>query len=246
MAIPVYAESSTADWPSGKYRLIATLERGGAAAGAAAEFTVTDPAEMPKVEGEITLWGDDPQLAAWLGEHGIRTRPFDPARTGQETILIGERPPAGGEQAFAQLAARVSGGATAIFLSPALFSGRSAPLPAPLPHTARLASLASGIYHKDEWAKRHPIFAGLPSGLMDYGIYRELIGSLCWTGLDASAEAIAGAIHAAPAYESGLMVAETRSGSGRVILNTLRIRESLGATPVAERLLRNMLIYAGR
>jgi len=35
-------------------------------------------------------------------------------------------------------------------------------------------------------------------------------------------------------------------GKGKVILNSLRIRETLGGEPVAERLLRNMLRYAGR
>jgi len=33
-------------------------------------------------------------------------------------------------------------------------------------------------------------------------------------------------------------------GHGKLILNTLRIRENLGVDPVAERLLRNMLNYA--
>jgi hypothetical protein len=35
-------------------------------------------------------------------------------------------------------------------------------------------------------------------------------------------------------------------GAGHFILNTLRIRETLGKDPVAERLLRNMLRYAAR
>jgi len=34
-------------------------------------------------------------------------------------------------------------------------------------------------------------------------------------------------------------------GAGRMVLNTLHIREHLGRQPVAERLLRNMLRYAG-
>ena len=42
----------------------------------------------------------------------------------------------------------------------------------------------------------------------------------------------------------GLTAAVYRLGKGRIILNTLRIRENLGSHPVAERLLRNMLIYA--
>jgi hypothetical protein len=37
------------------------------------------------------------------------------------------------------------------------------------------------------------------------------------------------------------MVAVYHIGAGRVLLNTLRIRENLPDNPVAERLLRNML-----
>jgi hypothetical protein len=48
------------------------------------------------------------------------------------------------------------------------------------------------------------------------------------------------------AYSSGLLVAVHNLGAGRFILNTLFIRDNLGTHPAAERLLRNMLRYAGR
>jgi hypothetical protein len=247
IAFPVFAESVPADWPSGKYRFVATMERGGAPAGAAAEFTVTDPAEMPKVEAEVVLWGEDPQLAAWLRDHAIRTRPFDAARAGREVILVGGAPASGGAQAFADLAAHAAAGSTVIFLSPSIFPvGEHGPLPAPIPNGARIWPLMSGIYHKEEWAKRHPIFDGLPAGLMDYAVYGGLISDKAWLGLDPSADAVAGAIHAAPGtgYQSGLLVSVFKSGRGRVIVNTLHIRDGLGKSPVAERLLRNMLNFA--
>ena len=49
---------------------------------------------------------------------------------------------------------------------------------------------------------------------------------------------------AAPAYSSGLFLAVHKFGAGRFILNTLLIRTHLNDNPVAERLLRNLLIYA--
>jgi hypothetical protein len=103
---------------------------------------------------------------------------------------------------------------------------------------------ASGRFHSNEWAKRHPIFDGLPSGgLMDYTFYREIIPDTVPAGQDPPAEAVAGAIKASQDYSSGLMLAVYKSGAGRFILNTLRIRENLGSHPVAERLLRNLLNY---
>ena len=79
---------------------------------------------------------------------------------------------------------------------------------------------------------------------MDLTFYRELIPDLVWAGQQPPAEALAGAINTSQAYSSGLLVAVHELGAGRVILNTLAIRDQLGRHPAAERLLRNMLRYA--
>ena len=250
MVLPVFAEEVTIDGPPGKYRFMATFERGAAAAGEAVEFYMADPAQMPPVETEVVLWGQDAELARWLIEHGIRMRLWSPSPpTGREVILASHTAaPPGGSMAFAELAKRIACGSTVVFLSPAVFAGDNQPTAlVPLPNKGALAVIPNWLYHKDEWCKRHPIFEGLPAGgLMDYTFYREIIPDVVWSGLDPPAEAIAAGINASQGYSSGLMVAVYNLGSGRFILNTLRIRENLGSNPVAERLLRNMLNYAAR
>jgi hypothetical protein len=110
-----------------------------------------------------------------------------------------------------------------------------------------VAGLPSWLYHKDEWAKNHPIFEGLPAGdLMDYTFYREIIPDAAWTGQDPPAEVVAGAINTSIDYSAGLLVSVHSLGAGRFILNTLHIRENLGQNPAADRLLVNMLRYAAR
>ncbi len=256
LAATCFAEEIAIDGPSGKYRFLATFERGAAAAGGTTEFHVTDPAEMPPVETEIVLWGDDPQLAHWLAGHGIRTRPFSPgpaagaetgARARRETILASSTPPApGGATVFAELARRIASGSSVVFLAPQIFARGDQPTAwLPLPQKGTLSPIRGWLYLKDEWSKRHPIFDGLPSdGLMDYDYYRELVPDLVWQGQDPPTEAVAGAIKASQDYASGLTVAVHRLGAGRMVLNTLLIRENLGRHPAAERLLRNMLRYA--
>ena len=102
------------------------------------------------------------------------------------------------------------------------------------------------LYHKDDWAKNHPIFDGLPAGcILDHAFYREIIPSTGWTGQDVPAEVVAGAINTV-GLQFRPAVAVYDLGAGRFTLNTLRIRENLGGDPVAERLLRNMLRYAAR
>ncbi|NQU12358.1 glycoside hydrolase family 2 [bacterium] len=241
-AAPIFAEDVGADGPSGRYRFLASFERGGAATGGETEFYVTDPAEMPAVKTEVVLAGEDAGLAKWLGDHGIRCRkPVTGEPAQREVIVVSRTPPA-----FEDVWRRVERGATVVFLSPNVLKKENRPLGwLPLANQGSVSTIRGWLYLKDEWAKRHPIFDGLPSGgLMDYTFYREIIPDTVLVGQDPPAEAVAGAIKASQDYSSGLMLAVHKSGKGRIILNTLLIRENLGTNPVAERLLRNLLNYA--
>ncbi len=248
LAVPCFDEQVPIDGPEGRYRFHVSFLRGGAAAGGVVDFFVSDRAKMPPVDSEIVLWGDDPRVAPWLTEHGVRHRPFDAAfKAGREAILVCGKPagadPAG---AFRELARHVARGSTAVFLAPEVFAEGNRPTHwLPLEKKGELLPIHGWLYLKDEWAKQHPIFDGLPAGgLLDYGYYRELIPDLVFAGQEPPAEAVAGAIKASQDYASGLTVAVNRFGGGRFIVNTLRIREHLGRHPAAERLLRNLLNYA--
>ena len=81
---------------------------------------------------------------------------------------------------------------------------------------------------------------------MDYSHYRELIPDVVFSGIEPPADPVAGGINASWGYQSGLLVAVYKLGAGEFILNSLRIRDHLGKVPQAERLLRNMLRFAGR
>jgi len=241
-ALPIFAEDIGVDGPSGRYRFLASFEHGGAATGGETEFYVADPAEMPVVETEVVLAGEDAGLAKWLEDHGIRCRQFAAGdAASREVILVSKRP-----AAFEELWRSVERGATAVFLLPDVLQKADQPLGwLPLTNKGTASPIRGWLYLKDEWAKRHPIFDGLPSGgLMDYTFYREIIPDMVLIGQDPPTEAVAGAIKASQDYSSGLTLAVYQSGAGRFILNTLLIRENLGTHPAAERLLRNLLNYA--
>ena len=271
-AIPVFDENVVIDGPSGRYRFAVNFERGAAATGGVVEFYVDDAAQMPPVETEVVLWGKDDELAKWLKGHGIRTRPFDADVSGKREVILVSRTPAdpGGRAAFRQLVKKIGQGSAVVFLCPDVFRNEVDQVGwLPLVNKSNLADLGSPAWPKDDWVKNHPIFDALPCGmLMDHTFYREIIPDVVWvrrevpaewtkerstTGRDLirfdqdePAEVVAGAINTGYGYESGLMVSVYDLGAGRFILNTLRIRENLGTDPVAERLLRNMLRYAGR
>jgi hypothetical protein len=110
-----------------------------------------------------------------------------------------------------------------------------------------IGEVPTWYFRADHWAKEHPIFEGLPSGgIMNYTFYREILNARVFTGLQPPLEAVSGALDTSEGYHSDLLVSVHTLGAGRFILNTLNIREHLGRVPAAERLLRNMLQYAGR
>jgi hypothetical protein len=250
MVQPVFAEDLMIDGPPGDWRFLATFEKGAAACGEEVKFFVdAKPEEMPKVEAEVVLMSPDAGLAEWLAKSGIRHRPYAPGgQTGREVVLASGKPTADPAAVFRDLAQRIARGSTVIFLTTDTYARGGQPTGwLPLKTKGSVSPIARWLYHSDEWARRHPIFEGLPAGgLMDYSYYRELIPEVVFTGIDPAAEPVAGGINASWGYQSGLTVAVCKLGAGEFILNTLLIREHLGKVPQAERLLRNMLRFAAR
>jgi len=249
-ALPVFNQDVVVDGEPGRYRFLAALQKGGAATGGEAEFFVTDPCDMPKVTPSVSLWGEDAYLERWLGDRGIKVATYIPGdHRVRQVILVSYQPPAGSGSAWQDLVRCIADGSVAIFLSTDVFGRGDALDLSPVSLNGKLAFQIEyrfpNVYLKDEWAKRHPIFDGLQSGgLMDYGFYREIIPDGMLAGLDTPLEAVAGSIRTSAGYVSGLLTSVHALGYGKLILNTLRIRENLGVDPVAERLLRNMLNYA--
>ena len=91
------------------------------------------------------------------------------------------------------------------------------------------------LYQNNDWAKRHPIFEGLPTGLLDYQFYREILGEKFFGG-SGSARRVCGRhdqhIVRLQFRPDGLRIP---SRPGTIILNSLLIRENLSAELVASR-----------
>jgi hypothetical protein len=241
----IFAKDVKIEGPPGTYKLFALFEEKAAAEGGEYTFWVDDPATMPKVVSTVTLWGQDQTLARWLESKGIKSQPFGPSADSREVILVGKAP---GDD-FAALTARIEAGATVVFLCPAVFAKGNQPMALlPLPNKGSLVTVDDWLYQNNDWARNHPIFKGLPTGLLDYQFYREILGNKFFSGQTPPSEIVAGMINTSIGYSSGLTISVHRLGKGSLILNALLIRENLSAEashPVAERLLRNMLSFAG-
>ncbi len=108
-----------------------------------------------------------------------------------------------------------------------------------------------GMYH---YVKVHPVFEGLPSRCLMRQPYRNVVPAK--TFVENSDEDICGTFDTTPMAPGHYMIKDApwwgsdilvrRYGSGRLVFTHLRIFESLGVDPVADKLLFNMLRHFHR
>jgi beta-galactosidase len=166
---------------------------------------------------------------------------------------------------FVRLMDRVRGGGVAIFLRPPSTrpvggprrrlgpsgAGRAVS-PGPFPLKLRLRRARGhwvGVYH---YARRHPIFDGLPTGGFLGQPYQNVVASE--TIVDLKAPAVVGCVswdfqknYLGPTDAwHGTDLAIVPHGKGGMILSMLQLVDHLGADPVADRILLNMIGFAAR
>ncbi len=132
-------------------------------------------------------------------------------------------------------------------------SARRPWLPGPIRFRAA-RGLWTGVAH---FVKRHPVSQGLPAGCMMEQDYENVYPIR--TMLESPGELICGSVSYGwwqgrkhmqdyrgpePAFWGGDL-AVVRRGHGRYVLSTLRLLENLGADPVADRLVLNMIRWLG-
>jgi hypothetical protein len=257
----VFSQDVMVDGPAGMYRFLATFERGAAAAGGQTEFYVDDQATLPEVSAEVVLFGKDEPLRAWLRSRGIRVRDsLGTTQSTRELILSSGMPSSDNKAAlFSDLARRIARGSSVVFLTPDTLL--DAPFDDHVPQPLRWLPISSGTrpqiahtpdwyFRADHWAKIHPVLAGLPSGgILDYTFYRDILSATVFRDLQSPVEAICGAIQTSGGgddYRSDLLVVECPFVAGRVVLNSLKVRDNLGKVPAADRLLLNLINFAAR
>ncbi len=251
-AIPVISEDIILDGPAGRYDVISSFEHGAAPMGGRTHFFVSDPASLPKVDNTITLWSSGDKLKSWLNDRGINYRDFhEPASDSREVILIGELDDVDKEN-FPELVKRIVQGGTAIFLAPQAFKKGDETLGwLPLANKGEYKWTQGWAAGRDDFAKAHPIFDGLPAnGLMDLTYYRDIIPGNTFNGQDFPSELVAGAFavgsYQPGGYYSGMHIAVYSLGAGSFIINSLLILDKLGKHPAADRLTINFIKYASR
>jgi len=232
---------------SGEYCFSMNMENRTKVAANQIKFYVSDRTEMPSFNRQVLLMGNDKELESWLSDNGMKAMPYSQGDFSKRNVILVSRPSANlSSDEHTELANRIARGASVIFLTSDALTKNYVPIQKT--GGINVANPLFGYYRKDDWSKKHPIFEGLPSGeIMDYHYYRNIIPpTTAMMDMTVPDEAVAGAINACFHYSSGLNLAVYHLGSGKFIVNHLLVRENLGTDPVAEKLLRNMLLYVSK
>ena len=260
LAVSVLNDAVTLPGPTGTYRFVADMERGGAPLNRSVEFFLSDPGDLPKERHAVTACGTDAATESWLRRHGIVCRQMgDVAQDRREVIVVGNvSNTAPHQELWIDLAGRIGRGSVALFLSPEAFrrekDTRDGEIDLgwlPLAQKGRCHSFTDGLYHKENVARLHPVFEGLQgNGILDWYYYGTLIPRSVFEGQQDPEEVIAASFATgycgggSKGYESGLLMCTHRLGSGRFILSTFPVLENLDVVPAADRMLLNLIGYA--
>ena len=253
LAVLVLTEEITIPGPAGQYEFAATLEYGGAPAAGRLTFHVS---EAPKVEAgvKVAVVALDPSVQEWLKGQEISAVPLEkaPAEACQ-VIVVGNSAESSLTPAQrVEMLRRVARGSVAVFLDPGVFrKGSDAVGWLPLKSKGRLTSFSDWLYHKECVTKRHVLFAGLASpGIMDWDYYGALISNRFFEGQDTPEDVAAAAFavcHSSrpDGYAAGVMLGAYPFGAGKIVLNTFNLLGNLDKHPAADRLILNLVAYAG-
>ena len=253
LAVPVFSEDVVLKGQAGAYSLVPHIDQGAAPPETSWQFYLSDPAALPRLDQGIVCWGVPPSSTAWLESHGASVASFPGnASDRRELILVGDVSASDRTVAlWRDLATRMARGSSVIFLSPTAFKrGNESSGWLPLAKKGRAYRFYDWLYHKECVAKHHPAFAGLQAGaLLDWYYYGPMIPHWLFEVEELPDEVIAAAFatgYPVPGgYASGVLMGRYTFGSGQFLVNTFPILDCLDSHPVADRMLINLIQFAG-
>ncbi|MBO7394002.1 MAG: glycoside hydrolase family 2 [Abditibacteriota bacterium] len=246
-ALPVFRdELDLGGCAPGEYTLYIDLLEGGAPTGGKTTFRVY---AHPKPSGEgktVALWSNDNDFAGFLKAAGYDVKNFaDVAKDGKNLIVVTD--PLGAD--FSEIYADVEKGSTVLFLKPDAVG--ELPLTSAgyttggeTPEKPHMAQEDAWLYMKDDFALRgHPVFEGLPTGLLNQQVYREQLRDKSWRDTPVPDDFIAGCVTTSLGVKGGVTMGGFKYGKGMIYVNAMWLRENLSRAPLSDILILNYLKY---
>ncbi len=250
LSLPVLEKKITAPEVTGVYRCGASM--GGAAspsAGRAAFQVLRRPAPPDLGITPMTLGLGDAE-ARQLAAAGVNARAGSAAAAAERLVIVGH-PGHLTAQEVASLGRAVAGGTTALVFSPwELIPAGERETTLPWGQDIVCSSFHDWLYHKECFSKPGIVFDDLPSpGLMDWEFYGDVVPRHLLHGArpaDVAAVAFVLGYPLPGGYLSGVLAGSYAVGRGRLIVSCFDVLEHLGSSPVADRLVLNLVRYGAQ
>lgn len=252
LAIPVLKEEVVLTGPEGTYEIVPDVERGIAPPETTWQFHLTDAALFPRLDQSLATWGITNEVESWLKSRGAAVSQFQNIVGGRRNlILVGDVSKDSQATEWWKLAEHMATGSSVLFLSPQAFKrDKEAAAWLPLARKGRVYEFNDWLYHKECVAKHHPVFDGLQGpGLLDWYFYGPTLPHYVFDGQDTPTEVIAASFAAGYStpggYASGILLGSYKFGAGQFFVNSFSILDHVDQHPAADRLLLNLIRYAG-
>jgi hypothetical protein len=253
LAVPVMKETVTLQAAAGAYRLVPYISKGIAPPETSWEFYLSDQASLPRLQREVVTLGVTGNVEHWLEQHGVTSVAFARAsKSMRQVVVIGDLSPTESTPAtWRSLAEMAATGSTLLFLSPRAFSReKDSAARLPLEKKGRIYEFNDWLYHKECVAKPHAVFEGLDArGILDWYYWGQVLPGYVFDGQDVPDDLMAASFaagYSAPGgYASGVLLGAYKFAAGHFVVNSFRILEHIDSHPAADRLLLNLVEYAG-
>lgn len=270
-AVPVMKKKHCLDVPTGKYSLTAHLREGGAPLGNKLDFYVRNKKDIPKVNAELYVYGQNAATVELLKEQGAEI--IDWKERGKENTLgagkLSEKTNGSrklilagqdvSEKDIAVLKQAAENGAVVLFLNVhglitdieeknwILFDGEIPKL-LEIAEDFQIKKNYEWLYHKECVTASPEVFYGLNFGLMDSACYGQIISPFCMETDRTPEDVICPGFYTGNhlyegSYKCVHMIAGFGCGKGMIYINTLALEENLGVNPAADVMLLNLVNY---
>jgi hypothetical protein len=205
--------------------------------------------KLPSLTG-LNLPANILELFAACGADCLACRPDGDPLTWRPVVLAGSLPsPIQDPQVWKALERHALAGGRVILLDPASLQGWGDTLP--FGKAGRVDTQRDWLYHKECIARPHGLWDGLPArGLLDWDIFGPAMPRVTIVCADLP-EDIASASFALGyccpgGYISGITYGGYKMDEGWVYLNAFGLVQSVGQSPVSDRMVLNMVVHAAR
>ncbi len=256
----IYADDLNLDVKPGTYHVNARFISGGNVLSDNSYPVWVYQKELLPLQQTFAFVNPQDNISAFIKSNNLIVQPASSAFSKNQVVVVAGNDTTGDQNKtkLLQVLDHVNNGGTAIYLNPVTIRGNNVKEKSRfLPFELSVRNATGHWISVSHVVKPHPIFEGLPSGQLMGQEYQNVCAVRTITNLNETAMPVTGSLswnigipetwnYMGPTEAWwGNDLAVVPYGKGKVIISMLRLTENVGKDPVADKILYNMIKWAG-